>query len=493
MASLPIAGKSVNWLYYDGRGSLHRSVLAPETRHASLAFGLTSPMSPYLWRKLAITAGIAGIEYNLAGERMTNVVEVFGINNTTNPLSYIERQIDQKFKDALLANEHSVIMIYGTSKQGKSSLRRNVLPDAFCTFVPASSGMTTSGLYREVLNQARVAGPITSEVEWKAAGEGNAELGVPAWLANLIKLSAKMQLEKASKSQHAEVEVDYEVAGSVARKYRDEVGCKPIVIDNFHYFSPETQGRIATDIRAFEEKGIKVVIMGTWKARDYLVRANPDLTGRVCALSIEPWSDEDFGRVIDTGEAELNVKFTPGVREVLISKAAGNIGLLQKGLRECLKKLNINQTCSAPVMVSDARVVREVYREIAGELVSDMTSQLKRITEIGERWHQWKTRTHFIIKAFVGDQESNKVEGVSLQRLMDRTNDLVRRETSGTLQLSHQALSTLVTRDLLAGQQRLIRTPMLAYDHFEERLVPLDSWLLFTLRHHRPEILGALE
>lgn len=424
---------------------------------------------------------------------MTNVVEVFGINNTANPLSYIERDIDQKFKDALLANEHSVIMIYGTSKQGKSSLRRHVLPDAFCTFVPAASGMTTSGLYREVLNQARVAGPIMTEVEWKASGEGSADLGVPAWLANLVKLSAKMQLERNSKSHRAEVEVDYEVAGSVARKYRDEVGCKPIVIDNFHYFSPEIQSHIATDIRAFEEKGIKVVIMGTWKARDYLVRANPDLSGRICALSIEPWSDQDFGRVIDVGQAELNLKFTPTVREALISKAAGNIGLLQKGIRECLKKLNISQTCKEPVSVFDARVVREVYREIASELVSDMTSQLKRITEIGDHWYQWKTRTHFIIKAFVGDQESNKIEGVSLQRLMDKTGELVKRETSGTMQLSHQALTTLVTRDLLAGQQRLIRTPMLAYDHLEERLVPLDSWLLFTLRHHRAEILDALE
>jgi hypothetical protein len=75
---------------------------------------------------------------------------------------------------------------------------------------------------------------------------------------------------------------------------------------SFHYFSLDLQRPIATDIRAFEKKGVKLVIMGTWKARDYLERANPDLSGRVCALSIEPGTQADFIRVIEAGERSLN-------------------------------------------------------------------------------------------------------------------------------------------------------------------------------------------
>jgi hypothetical protein len=57
------------------------------------------------------------------------VREVFGVNRQKNTLSYIERAIDGKFKDALQDGQYSAIVIYGTSKQGKSSLRRHVLPE----------------------------------------------------------------------------------------------------------------------------------------------------------------------------------------------------------------------------------------------------------------------------------------------------------------------------------------------------------------------------
>jgi hypothetical protein len=68
---------------------------------------------------------------------------------------------------------------------------------------------------------------------------------------------------------------------------------------------------------------------------------------------------------------------------------------------------------------------------------------------------------------------------------------LIKRDAPEAPPLNEQAISTLVKRDLLPAQQRLISTPILAYDNLENRVVPLDSWLLFTLRHHRAEILAG--
>jgi hypothetical protein len=406
------------------------------------------------------------------------------------PISYVERKIDERFKSALTENEHSVIMVYGTSKQGKSSLRRHVLPSEFCTFVPAALNVTTEGLYREILNQAHVVGPIKTNVEWKATAQASGGLDLPWWLASLVKFSAEMDLERRSRTTQCEIEVDYAVAATVARKYAHEAGCRPIVIDNFHYFSPDVPRTIATDIRAFENEGIKFVIMGTWKSRDYFARANPDLSARICALSIEPWDVNDFQRVISAGEAALNISFTGPVREALIVGATANIGLLQKGLREYLRKLQIGETVKNHIDISDAKLVREVYREISNDVVSEKSAQLRRIADIGDAWYQGKTRTYFIIKAFISDQESNRIAGVSLNRLISQTNELIERETAATMELVEQAIRTLVTRDLLAGQQRLIFSPILAYDHLEDRVIPLDSWLLFTLRRDRQRILS---
>jgi hypothetical protein len=211
--------------------------------------------------------------------------------------------------------------------------------------------------------------------------------------------------------------------------------------------------------------------------------------GRVCALSIEPWTQEDFLRVIAAGERSLNVRFDEAVREALVSKAAGNIGLLQRALLSLMRSMRIEQSPARAIRITDARAVREVYREIARELVVGKAGQLKRITEIGDNWLDGKTRTYFIVKAFVEDPESDKITGVPFDRLFKRTNELIRREVGGGEELSEQGASTLVRRDLLLGQQRLILTPIIAYDSTEDRVVPLDSWLLFTLRHHRAEIL----
>jgi hypothetical protein len=194
--------------------------------------------------------------------------------------------------------------------------------------------------------------------------------------------------------------------------------------------------------------------------------------------------------VISAGEKALNISFTGGVREALINGATGNIGLLQKGIREYLRKLEIGETSKDKIEISDAKLAREVYRDISNGVLSEKSNQLRRIAEIGDSWYQGKTRSYFIIKAFIEDQESSRIDGVSLQRLINRTNELIKRETSSTIELSEQAIRTLVTRDLLAGQQRLIFTPIVAYDHVEDRVVPLDSWLLLTLRRHRPQVLN---
>jgi hypothetical protein len=414
------------------------------------------------------------------------VSEVFGLDRSANPLSYVERDIDDDFKAALQSGQFSVIVIFGTSKQGKSSLRRHVLPDQFCTFVSATAGMTQEKLYRSILNRARASRPVRTEQTHTLTASMEAEAKIPAWLASLagrIELAGQRQ----SVSTTEEIDIDLSDAGGVARHYVDAAGPKPIVIDNFHYFSPDMQRSIAIDIRAFEEPGVKFVVMGTWKARNYLEMQNGDLTGTVCPLSIEPWTDADFRRVIEAGEGRLTVKLDEPVRKRLIEKAAGNIGLFQTALRDL-----VSTKPAIEGIFADVGTVTGIYRQISTNLVEAMTDKLKRIADIGETWLAGKTRTYYILRTFVEDPESSRIEGVSLARLFDRMNRMID-QTHGARPMNEQAFLTLVRRDLLAGQQTRIETPIIAYDpdsHGLGRMIVLDSWLLVTIRNHRDQILA---
>jgi hypothetical protein len=417
--------------------------------------------------------------------------EVFGVNRQKNTLSYIERAVDHNFKKALQDGQYSVVVIYGTSKQGKSSLRRHVLPEPFCTFVPATHGMTQEMLYRNILNQAQAAGPLRFTKSGSVSVGAEAEFKLPEWLS-FLSAKANVTAERSTERTWEEVGIDLADAGGVARHYANVAGQRPIVIDNFHYFSPEMQRSLAIDIRAFEEFGVKFVIMGTWKARNYLEMQNHDLTGTVCPLSIEPWTNEDFTRVIDTGLANLRVSFTGVVRQTLIERAIGNIGLLQRALRELLDGAEIDKKPGQDIVISDAKVVRNVYRDISTELLDGTIDKLNRISQIGDPWLAGKTRTYYILKAFIHDQESTRIEGVSLPRLFERTNKLIA-TTEPDRALTDTAFGTLVKRDLLAGQQSRIETPIIACDlegySGTGRLSAVDSWFLITLRNHREEIL----
>ncbi len=76
---------------------------------------------------------------------MSQLEDVFGIR-TKPVLSYTERsQVDGQFQDALKTDNH--IVIYGSSKQGKTALRQKHIPDSECLFIHSGVKTTTEDMY----------------------------------------------------------------------------------------------------------------------------------------------------------------------------------------------------------------------------------------------------------------------------------------------------------------------------------------------------------
>jgi len=84
---------------------------------------------------------------------MPSVHEVFGSRSDSNPLAYVVRPVQKQFVDALENPRFEAIVIHGTSKQGKSSLRGACCRTRNATFASASLDVNREGLYREVLHR----------------------------------------------------------------------------------------------------------------------------------------------------------------------------------------------------------------------------------------------------------------------------------------------------------------------------------------------------
>src|SRR5437762_3555690 len=113
---------------------------------------------------------------------MPTVHEVFGSRSDSNPLAYVVRPVQKQFVDALANPRFEAVVTHGTSKQGKSSLRRSVLPNEKCTFASASLDVNREGLYREVLHQAGVTGRRKRDLERKREVSGGISLNPLKWL-----------------------------------------------------------------------------------------------------------------------------------------------------------------------------------------------------------------------------------------------------------------------------------------------------------------------
>ena len=85
-------------------------------------------------------------------ERTFKTADVFGITRDI-PENYVEREgIDEKLVDSLSRKQH--IVIYGSSKQGKTSLRKHCLNDDDYVVVSCQNGMNLSGLHSAILKAA---------------------------------------------------------------------------------------------------------------------------------------------------------------------------------------------------------------------------------------------------------------------------------------------------------------------------------------------------
>ena len=420
--------------------------------------------------------------------------DVFGRSSRSNPLSYIVRSVERDFREALGDEKYEVLVIYGTSKQGKSSLRRNVLPNGSCTFVSAGQNMSREALYRDALSEVGANIKTTHEHASTTETKFSIDVSGPPWLLldKLLGGAASRKRERTEGGKSEEVEVDLSLAASVARLYSKYGGRKPIVIDNFHHIEPPVQAEIATDIRAFAEYGIKLVILGTWKAQNYIQKKNTDLIGRVCALSIEPWTEADLLRVIEAGEQLLNIRFEPNVRAILLQRCTGNIALLQEILNLYLRSLGIVGRCETQTSVDDEYALRQACRSVAEGMLHHQIEAFQEIAKIGGKWTDGRTRMYWVLRAFLSDQRSTHVDGVEFERLYGRASNLLAAEGRSE-SMPRKVVLTLLKKDLLASQQKFLKTPIIGYDATADRLVTMDSWTLFIIRLHRDKIVAALD
>jgi hypothetical protein len=171
---------------------------------------------------------------------------VFGIVRDV-PLNYVARDaVDQKFIDDLSLDKH--IVIYGSSKQGKTCLRKHSLFDDDYIVVQCSNRWGLADILTNVLKSA---GFEVTQSETKAASGRNkimASVAAKLWGTGLD-AGAETESTNTTETTTAPLELDPADVNDIITALRTTGFSKYIVIEDFHYLSVETQKDFAVALK----------------------------------------------------------------------------------------------------------------------------------------------------------------------------------------------------------------------------------------------------
>lgn len=417
--------------------------------------------------------------------------QVFGVSRELVE-SYIEREaVDAALSAAL--NETRQIIIYGSSKQGKTSLlQRHVLEKKRVT-VHCGPTTTAEDIYRSFLRQRGV------EIVTEKSSGNNREFGtsISAKFTAMIPLFGKGEGEakgeaKAGASQNETrqtIEFNLANAQDVGELLFKVEGKEVFyVLENFHYLSDDVQRQLAFDLRTFEEMGLRFVILGVWRERNRLVQYNGDLQDRVAEIPVEPWEVLDFRKIVNKGTPLLNVNFSDSVTDRIFDEAHGSVAVVQELLKKVCEKCGVLETAEVTVQINDLEMVQRAIEDKVAEYAARHIRSLESIAA-GSRARRATEDTAALFLPY-------HLVRVMVHRSYQELKDGIERKTLQTLiQQEHKTPDNVRTSDVTGMLSRLgalqvaakIVPPLFDFDPGTRRVKIVDSTLYFFIDNCEPK------
>lgn len=344
--------------------------------------------------------------------------DVFGIQRDV-PLNYVERDADKVFTDSLDRGHH--IVIFGSSKQGKTCLRKRNLKDGDYITVHCDNKMDLYNLNINILKQAG----FTVQVSETKTINGKAKVKVGfGWnLFGKADIEGELEGEKGNEKEYKPLELDPEDVNDIIKALDSLEFKKYIVIEDFHYLKDETQVDFAIELKAFHENSkLTFIIVGVWLEENRLIALNGDLSGRVKSVNADEWTDDNLLQLISIGEQLLNVSIADEEKRKLIEKSLNNVYVVQEVCYELCIENNIKEQSDSTIELNCVKI-----EQIISKVISQHSGRYNNlITNISEGFQATELEMHKWIMYAILKSNIEKLE-----------NGLKRSEINVLLQAEH--------------------------------------------------------
>lgn len=316
--------------------------------------------------------------------------DVYGIGRDL-PLNYVSRKaVDEYFVANLTRDKH--VIIYGSSKQGKTSLRKHCLKDDDYIVVHCSNKWGIADLHSAILK--RVGYEVTQSATKTTSGKHKIVAGFKAGAFGVgVETGGDKENSNSSATTTKPLELDPEDVNDIitALGKFDRF----VVLEDFHYLPIETQKDFSVALKAFHEQSkLCFIIVGVWLEEGRLTVYNGDLTGRIVGVNADRWTAEELREVISVGEALLNVSFADSFKQQVISGCLDSVYIVQEACYQaCLaKNINFTQDTHLDGLGGDLDVtalIRQVVNQQTGRYNSFITLFAGGFQETTLQMYKW--------------------------------------------------------------------------------------------------------
>ena len=257
-----------------------------------------------------------------------------------------------------------------------------------------------------------------------------------------------------------------------------------LLLDDFHYIPIAIQGDVAQQLKDAASRGVRICVASVPHRADTVVRALPELRGRVLAIDLDYWSKRDLLRIAAIGTELLGISVDAASLAMFATEAAGSPQLMQSICLWMCNHLRIFETVpSRAVLLDDAD--RKTILFMTSSTV-DFRS-LVRAMIAGPRVRPGERRTYTHHDGKQGDVYLTMMRAIAMDpprlaieyaELGKRLEELCRGERPD----GASVVRTCMTLGQIAHGFAAASGPSLEWDDNNQVLVVPDPYLLFYLR-----------
>lgn len=393
--------------------------------------------------------------------------DVYGIARDL-PLNYVVRQnVDGELIDTLSRRMH--IVIHGSSKQGKTSVRKYNLPESDYIVVQCSNKWGLGDLGAAVLKKA---GFSVVQAETRTV-TGRAKISV-----EVGSVAAGAESSESVAVTRTALELDAEDPNDIIRALDSIQFNRLIVLEDFHYLEAAAQRDFAVALKSYHENSsLCFIVVGVWLEKNRLLVYNGDLTGRVHAIDADEWTEQELLQVIAAGERFLRVRFDDSFRQLVVKRSERSVYVVQEACRRACRRSGVTRTMSVETPIGEGEDVDALVKEIVDEQSARYTSFIQNFAEGFQdtqlqmyRWILYPILTAPIEELRAGLMYAN------IRKTLQRTHPERDSLNPGNITQSLQSVAGLqVKKD--------IKPLILDYDTTNRRLNVVDKAFLLWRQH----------